>query len=279
MICWVNVMQKRFFLWLLAISLVLSCQTKPVDNIEEQSPAVSFGGNTAFEEFCISRFDIDGDGVLTVRECDLVKEIDCSSQNLKSLEGIKNFKKLETLFCYYNIFNDIDLSGLEFLKYFYGESSNIHSLNVDGCKSLLVLDAHYNFLSSIDISSCKELYLLSVCFNPHLEKLDVSSNPLIGVLYCQQCSLTELSLGDKPALFGLHCWNNALESLDLSGCTALEDIWCGDNNLLELDIRNCPAKMSTVSAPRNSRLYRAYFKKDQIITSLELPNITIVHYE
>lgn len=274
---WVNDMQKSFILLLLAISVTVACQKHITE--ETESLAVSFGGNTAFEELCLARYDTDGDGVLTQKECDSVKELDCSSCNLRSLEGIKNFRNLETLFCYYNLFTDIDLSGMESLKYFYGESSNIHSLNVSGCTSLLVLDAHYNFISGIDLSSCGNLYLLSVCFNPPLQSLDVSSNPNLGVIYCQQCSLTELNLGEQPTLFGLHCWNNSLESLDLGGCNALEEIWCGDNNLLELDFRNCPMKMSTVSAPRNPRLYRAYFKEGQSVTSVEFPNITIVHYE
>lgn len=278
MIYWESVMQKRFILSLLAISLLVSCQ-ETKEKIEKPSPIVSFGENTVFKDFCVSLFDTDGDGNLTQKECDAIKELDCSSCNLRSLEGIKNFRNLETLFCYYNLFNDLDFSGMDKLKYIYGESSNIHSLNLTGCKSLLVLDVHYNYLSSIDISSSPELFLLSVCFNPPLERLDVSSNPRLGVIYCQMCSLTELILGEKPALFGLHCWNNALESLDLSGCTAMEDIWCGDNELNELDFRNCPMKMSTVSAPRNPRLYRAYFREGQQVTSMEFPNITLIHYE
>lgn len=278
MIYWENVMRKRFILSLLAISVLVSCE-KAKEPIEEEPIIVSFGENTAFEELCVSLFDSDGDGALTNKECEAVKELDCSSCNLRSLEGIQNFKNLETLFCYYNLFNDLDFSGLDKLKYVYGESSNIHSVKLDGCKSLLVLDLHYNFLSAIDISACPELFLLSVCFNPPMERLDVSSNHNLGVIYCQKCSLTELVLGDQPALFGLHCWNNYLETLDLSGCSALEDIWCGDNELNELDFRNCPMKMSTVSAPRNSRLYRAYFKEGQQVTSMEFPNITILHYE
>lgn len=278
MIYWESVMRIRCILSFLAISLFVSCQ-ETKEKIEEPSPIVSFGDNTLLKDVCVSLFDTDGDGNLTEKECEAVKELDCSSCNLRSLEGIKNFKNLETLFCYYNLFNDLDFSGMDKLKYVYGENSNIHSINLTGCSSLLVLDLHYNFLSTIDVSSSPDLFLLSVCFNPPLERLDVSSNPRLGVIYCQMCSLTELVLGEKPALFGLHCWNNALESLDLSGCTALEDIWCGDNELNELDFRNCPMKLFTVSAPRNSRLYRAYFRQGQQVSSMEFPNITIIHYE
>lgn len=260
-----------------ALMIHNGCSQKLLPEFIDDTPA-SFGDNTAFRDWCVSMYDLDGDGVLTMFECSKVREVTCQDLTLFSLEGIKNFKNAEAIYCYGNVLDDLDVSGMSSLKYLYCNNANVHQINLSGCSSLLILDAHYNFISKINISDCPEIFLLSVCFNSSLSKLDLSSNKKLGTIYCQQCSLEELDFSGCNKVVGIHCWNNKLRTLILDGCESLTDLWCGDNNLNTLDISTCPDKMEYISCPRNPNLVRIYMRKNQTAASIELsPNTGILY--
>ena len=265
---------NRFFIFILLAAVAASCQTKESSNPVVDKTPVSFDGNEAFMRICLEKYDLDADGVLTVYECENIKELDVSARNLSSLKGIENFTELETLFCYDNIISDIDLSTLKKLKYLYCNNSNVHNLNVLGCSELLILDAHYNFLETLDVSSCSKMFLLSICFNPRFKEINLGSCKSLGTLYCQSCSLTGLDVSGCSHLIGLHCWGNQLTELKLEGCSNLMDLWCGDNNLFSVDLTDCPDKMQYISCPRNPGLMKVYLRKGQTASSIELSTST-----
>ena len=274
-----SLQMNRFFIFILLAILATGCQTKDVNNPVVDKTPVSFEGNDAFMHICLERYDSDADGVLTVYECEKVKELDVSARNLFSLKGIENFTGLETLFCYDNIISDLDVSALKKLKYLYCNNSNVHTLNVTGCSELLILDAHYNFLETLDVTSCSKMYLLSVCFNPRFSEIDLSACKALGTLYCQSCTLTRLDLSGCSHLIGLHCWGNQLTELNLEGCSNLMDLWCGDNNLFSLDLTSCPDKMQYISCPRNPGLMRVFLREGQTASSIELSASTGIIYK
>lgn len=270
---------NRFLFFILLTIVAISCQTKESNNIIVDKTPVSFEDNDALMRICLDIYDLDADGVLTVYECEQVKEMDVSACNLFSLKGIENFTELEALFCYDNIISDIDVSALKKLKYLYCNNSNVHNLNVLGCSELLILDAHYNFLETLDVSSCSKMFLLSICFNPKFRDINLSTCKALGTLYCQSCSLTSLDMSGCNQLIGLHCWGNQLTELNLEGCSNLMDLWCGDNNLFSLDLTSCPDKIQYISCPRNPGLMRIYLREGQTASSIELSTSTEIIYK
>lgn len=138
--------------------------------------------NPIFENYCVSQYDANGDGVLTTDEAASVKELtldantDKSLSGISSLKGIEYFTELEELTCTMCDFTSIDLSRntrLQSLGLMYGK---LESLDVSMLPSLETLNCNNNTLTSIDLSHNPRLRFLYVQGN-RLTALDVSHNP------------------------------------------------------------------------------------------------------
>ena len=224
--------------------------TYPVPLDEEHFP------NGSFREE-VSVYDADGDGSLSVEECGTVKEIAISNDDVSSLEGIRYFYALESLYCHSEELRTLDVSGLinlEKLDCYHG--SNLRRLDVSGCTALKRLNCSANQLDILDMSGCTALKHLNCSANQLaslelgglavLDSLDCSSNYLMSLdlrslssltnLDCRNNYLTSLDLSEQTALVTLNCDNNQLTSLDLSEQTALAYLRCDNNQLTKLDV-------------------------------------------
>ncbi len=209
----------------------------------------------------VSVYDADGDGSLSVEECGTVKEIAISNDDVSSLEGIRYFYALESLYCHSEELRTLDVSGLinlEKLDCYYG--SNLRRLDVSGCTALKRLNCSANQLASLELGGlavldsldCSSNYLMSLdlrslssltnldCRNNYLTSLDLSEQTALAYLRCDNNQLTKLDVGSMY-LESVLCFNNQLASLDLSGRT-LEYLDCSNNQLLVLDVSQCESQ-------------------------------------
>ncbi len=186
-----------------------------------------------FLQFCLDRFDENGDGVIENIEISEVVGLDLSV--LSKHDQI------------------IDLSGLE-------RFTQLQTLTL----SFLLLD-------TLDVRQNKKLRTL-VCDNSTLASIDLSQNTRLRELDCHSCAqLTDIQFvadSAQNSVETLVCFSCSLENLDLSACHALEYLDCRYNNLTSLDVSSC-MKIKQISCAGNaidSVVFAADYDFDGLIT-------------
>ena len=182
--------------------------------------------DATFRGYVSTNFDKDSNGILSPEECEAATEIDCSSQGIKTLNGIGYFNQLTYLDC---------------------SNNQLAALNVSNNKNMTHLNCSGNQLTSLVVSSNQALRYLD-CGGNSLTTLDVSSNTALTTLYCYSNQLTSLDLSQNTNLTYLSCGSNQLTSLDLSSITAaLENftLWCSDNSY-EIELTDRTFNLSTL---------------------------------
>jgi len=136
-------------------------------------------------------------------------EISCHSQGVKSLDGLIQFKNLESLSLYNNQLEqiDIDLGNLPKLK---------------------TLNLARNNLKNIDISTLNGLENLYLFAN-QLTTLGLSNLPKLEVLKANNNMLTRFSYANTPRLKKIYIFNNQLETINIYDLPALQYMDCREN--------------------------------------------------
>ncbi len=169
-----------------------------------------------FWNFCLSNYDTNQDGLLSDEEIAAVTEMNCSGQELTSLQGIERFDNLTSLDCSENFLTTLDVSNNT---------------------KLLILDCGYNQITTLDITANTVLKVLN-CRENKLTALSLD-NPLLTELSCSEnYEMTSMDVSKLPALQTLSCGNNPLGSLDVSNNPELKDLGCHNTNLTILDLSN-----------------------------------------
>ena len=227
-----------------------------------------------FREYINDNIDKDGNGSLSKAEREAVTEIKVGRTNYNdtqyaNLVGLKYFPNLQTLICFdndmdelnlsenpeltyldcsqNNLRNTLDLSKNEKLKTLICRNNKIETLNLENNVALEKLEFTNNRVNNLDLS--KNIKLIELNYeNNNLSSLDLSANKEIKILNCKLNDIKNLDLSSNLNLSELNCqqnWN--LGKLDLSSnkkLTKLDCFFCGltelklaDNN--ELKILNC----------------------------------------
>jgi hypothetical protein len=112
-------------------------------------------------------------------------------------------------------------------------NTQLTSLDVSSCTSLIELMCAYNQITSLDVSSCTSLTGL-YCANNQLTSLDVSSNTSLISIGCPYNQITSLDVSSCPSLITLSCGDNQLTSLDVNSNLALVILECANNQLTDI---------------------------------------------
>ena len=247
-----------------------------------------------FKAYCVNNFDTNGDGEISIAEAIVVTEINVSTENIESLEGIECFENLTTLSCRGVQNNNGDvISGLT-------------SLDVSNNRSLTTLDCCFNHLTALDLSNQTALTSLIFEYNPDLASLDVSGCSSLGSLssrsndqlaslnvagctslksiYLETNELTSLDMHGFTELTSIYCYYlTELTSLDVTGCTALTSLICSMSNLTSLDVSDCVLlenlcidgnPLSSIDLSNNTALTGLGCAWCRNLTSLDLSNNT-----
>ncbi|UUF15742.1 MULTISPECIES: T9SS type A sorting domain-containing protein [Flavobacterium] len=162
--------------------------------------------------------------------------LDCSNNNLTSLDLSKNTKLTELNFNN-NKVSTIDLSNNSFLKKLNCDDNLLTSLDVSKNTEITWLYCYKNQLTTLDVT--KNILLDDLYFaNNSITSMDLSKNPLLISLYCQNNALTQLDISQNPKLVILYAPNNQLTNLDISQNTALTNLNVKSNQLTELNLKN-----------------------------------------
>lgn len=188
-----------------------------------------------FKSYCVQKFDSDGDGEISYSEAEKVTQIDVSSKDIVSLEGIQYFTRLKTLKCNSNRLINLDVSQNTALTTLNCHSNKLTRLDLSKNKSLSVLNCYNNQLTSLDLRYNTALKELN-CRANKLSSLDLTNNKSLVTVYCNSNALTSLNVSNCTSLKNLYCNNNKLTALDVSPNKLLEELWCYSNQLTSLNV-------------------------------------------
>ena len=182
--------------------------------------------------------------------------LDCSSNNISSLDGIQfftgltklycsrnNFKVLDTsknvalidLNCDNNLLTTLDLSNNTALKTLNCYYNQLKTLNVLNNSILESINCLHNNLISLDVANCFVLENLTCSINK-LSGMDVTRNIFLKKLYCDQNQIKSIDISENTTLNDLSCFSNQIKTLDLSNNIALSQCFCDDNKITELNV-------------------------------------------
>ncbi len=166
-----------------------------------------------FLDFCLSKFDENGDGILQNLEICTVVGIDLSDLAMDDvsidLSGIEKFTALQSLSFSFVSISNIDLTKNTALKQIVCDNTDITRLDLSTLSNLDELDCH-------SCSSLSEIIL-------------PQEDSRLTTISCFGCALSELDLTTSTKLEYIDCRNNSISSLDLSNCPLITQISCSGN--------------------------------------------------
>ena len=108
--------------------------------------------DSIFREYA-SLFDMDGDGVLTEKECEAADYIDLAEFGISSLKGIEYFTDIIRLQCYLNNLEQVDLSQNTMLTYLdIGDNPNLTELDLSNNPLISRLYISNTGITTLDVS-------------------------------------------------------------------------------------------------------------------------------
>ena len=264
-----------------------------IESVDDDS--IIFFEDTNFKVYCLSNFDKDGDGEISVSEASLVKIIDVNTDNILSLGGVESFINLQVLLARgsyaFHANNENFVANYENYK---GSSSGdnrwpspgmtiasgqLSSLDISGFKYLRELDVSCNDLSYLDISDGFSLQKVNCSFC-NITELVVGDLLLLQTLQCAGNQLVSLDVSTSTGLIALECYANQLKAINLSCNKELTSLRCSNNQLSSLDInRNTSLRLlecennllSSIDLAENERL--SYFTCwNNLLTSIDISN-------
>ena len=267
--------------WLLAIvfcaGVFTACTSEDDNAVRPATPVVEVDINeTNFPDENFRRFlleqDYGKDGMLTSAEIASITVMDIAKKDIESLKGIEFFTALDTLDCFDNYLDVLDVSKNVALRELICAANVLTALDVSKNKKLEILYCGFNYLTSLDVSENTALIKLACHFN-ELTSLDVSQNTALTDLYCNTNHLERLDVSQNTALTDLYCGSNELTTLDVSKNSALTDLSCSGNELTTLDVSKNSAltnlycagnKLTELVIPSNSPLSTLFLSRNKI---------------
>lgn len=231
---------------------------------------------------CFSGYEASSPNILT--------ELDCSNNNITSVEEIKYFPaledlillnnniksvdtthnpKLKRLILANNQLRDIDLSHNPELETLTVSENNLTQLNINKNSKLKSLYAYKMPIAEIDVRHLSQLRDLG--FSAHkLTELNVSQNSELKTLFLGSGSLTTIDLSHNPKLSHVSLQSNQLQEIDLSKNANLKQLNVRNNKLTSLDLSQ-QTQLQEVKADYN-QLAEFQLGENPNLTSLELNN-------
>jgi len=200
-------MKRILILLLCCTALFAGCEKsdKNNDGLRKVSDVTKKMNDPKFIEYCLTYFDTDYNGKLSMAEAEAVTKIDFTDLelNLTTLAGIEYFTNLEWLDCENNRLTELDLSYNTNLQYLYCSRNQLTTLKL-----------------------------------PAKAPWGEAGN-VLNTIHCSQNMLTELDASNSVELQRLSCWSNQLTTLKIGESWMLHELDCSDNRLSgTLDLRN-----------------------------------------
>lgn len=205
-----------------------------------------------FREYIKDNIDKDGSGSLSKAEREAVTEIkvgrtDYNDTQYANLVGLKYFPNLQTLICFDNDMDELDLS------------ENPELIYLDCSKN--------NLRNTLDLSKNKKLKTL-ICRNNKIETLNLVNNVALEKLEFTNNRVKDINLSKNINLIELNYENNKLSSLDLSANKELKILNCKLNDIKNLDLSS-NLDLSELNCQQNWNLGKLDLSSNKKLTKLD----------
>lgn len=197
--------------------------------------------DTEFRKKCISLYDLNGDGHLSLSEADKVTCINMTGK-ISSFKGVEYFRNLDSLMISSCRLDTLDLSSNHRLTTVKAVFSKISKIVLPESSSVKRLELKSNNLEDIDLSACPGLEVLDCSSNGNLKSIDLSEARRLKVLKCGSSAFESMSLDGMEDLeeFLISSSNHSEIGLSATGCKSLRIL--DVSNLAEpLDFSALPA--------------------------------------
>ncbi|WP_196792494.1 stalk domain-containing protein [Fenollaria timonensis] len=220
----------------------------------EEDLAIEVGNfpDAKFRDYIKDNIDKDGSGSLSKAEREAVTEIkvgrtDYNDTQYDNLAGLKYFPNLQTLICFDN---------------------DMEELNLSENTELIYLDCSQNNLrNTLDLSKNKKLKTL-ICKNNRIETLNLENNVALEKLEFTNNRVKDINLSKNINLIELICENNNLESLDLKNNTKLRILNFKLNGIKNPDLSS-NLDLSELNCQQNSSLGKLDLSSNKKLTKLD----------
>lgn len=220
----------------------------------EEDVAIIFDNfpDAKFREYINDNIDKDGSGSLSKAEREAVTEIkvgrtDYNDTQYDNLTGLKYFPNLQTLSCFDNDMEELNLSENTELTYLDCSKNNLRN--------------------TLDLSKNKKLKTL-ICRNNKIETLNLENNAALEKLEFTNNSVKNIDLSKNTNLIELVCENNNLESLDLINNTKLKILNFKLNGIKNPDLSS-NLELSELNCQQNSNLGKLDLSSNKKLTKLD----------
>lgn len=195
-----------------------------------------------FREYINDNIDKDGSGSLSKAEREAVTEIkvgrtDYNDTQYDNLVGLKYFPNLQTLICFDNDMDELNLSENTELTYLDCSQNNLrNTLDLSKNKKLKTLICRNNKIETLNLENNAALEKLEFT-NNRVKNIDLSRNTNLIELVCENNNLESLDLINNKKLKILNFKLNGIKNPDLSSNLELSELNCQQNwNLGKLDL-------------------------------------------
>ena len=171
-----------------------------------------------------------------------LRSIELSINNIEKLKLPRNASRLESLYCWLNRIDTLDVSSCPNLKTIYCWMNQLTGLDVSHNPELEDLRCAQNdfYENGLDVSSNPKLRYLW-CNDDELTSIDISHNPLLEEFGCYDNDISSVDLSPNLKLRIVHCENTLISHLNVSMLPDLEELSCGDNRIYEpVDVSKNP---------------------------------------
>jgi hypothetical protein len=238
-------MIKKFTFLVLGLMLGVGFATAQVVINETNFP------DSVFRSYVKTTFDTDANDTLSVGEISNAKIVEVSSKSISSLKGIEYFTNVESLTCF---------------------SNNIDTLNLSANTKLHSLDCSSNPIKSLDVSKCSALQ--DITFSPcDVDSIDLANKPNLGYIYADDNNLTKLDLTNDPAVYYISITGNPIDSIDLTQLSKLTTLYADGTNIKHLDVTKNP-ELDLINATNDS-IGSIDLSKNTKLTQVNLDNCSL----
>ena len=186
-------------LFLLIVVILCHCR--------KEDPVVNIPDDNFLNALIELGIDIDGDGIISPAEAEVVRVLDISGDSISDLRGIEAFVNLDTLMCIGNQLTFLGVSDNTALTRLECWNNQLTNLDVSNNTAFKYLSCNSNQLTRLDISNNTALTNLRCHYNNQLTSLDVSNNTALALLYCVGNQFTRLDVSNNTALVKLRLLN------------------------------------------------------------------------
>ena len=282
--------RRRFY----SVLFLLLCMGMP--SLQAQTPDLEYPvpideenfPDQSFREIIIQRYDSDENEELSIEECEKITSLYLSNddQTVYSIEGIRYFFALESLWISDHMLTEINLQrlsqlnsiqienvplqsavikNLPELKKIIIEETQINELDVCDLPLLNWLELENNDMNCVTVSRCSSLTHIRF-YDNELTSLNVRENPLLEDLDIFNNELVSLSVKENPSLKELRCSTSGITEFTIDTCLSIKELDCGDNKLTSLDL-SCFPNLSTLNC-RDNKLDFLDLEDTRELTSL-----------